>query len=244
MISIITVVRNNVERIEETLISVISQKKADVEYLVIDGASTDGTFEIINSHAGEIDVIISEKDSGIYQAINKGIARASGSLIGIVHSGDTLLPGVLNRVAAEHESLPEAILYGCIKTMHNGRFESVWGWNHDTLPERMLPHPACFVPKSVYDSFGAYDESYRIAGDYEAFLRYYFKKVPFHFMDLIVQEFDLKGISQTLSFDEEIKRILEKYSLPPRDVPGGRIGRAVKKMIRQAFRGARIVFFR
>jgi glycosyltransferase involved in cell wall biosynthesis len=243
MISIITVVRNSARMIEATLKSVLRQKTTEVEYIVIDGASTDGTLEVIQAYKAGIDTFLSEPDGGIYQALNKGIKLARGSLIGLVHSGDILLPDVLDKIAAEHASHPKSILYGCIKAMKNGKFESVWGWNADTIGEHMIPHPGCFVPKAVFEELGLYDESYRIAGDYEAFLRYFTGGVEFRFLDLIIQEFNLQGVSQTQSFKEELKRIQRKYPICKREGPADRLRSSLGGLGRRAFRGIKILAF-
>lgn len=213
MITLITVVRNSSKLIEATLKSVISQKTRDLEYIVIDGASTDGTIDIIKKYHENIDKFVSEPDRGIYNAINKGIAIASGSLIGIVHSGDVLLPNVIERIEIERKLYPDTILYGCVKAMDGQDFKGIWGWSHTTLSEKMLPHMACFVPRNVYSNYGCYDESFRIAGDYEAFLRYYTNKVSFKFIDIIVQEFDINGVSQRLSSEKEVEMIQKKYGV-------------------------------
>ena len=113
-----------------------------------------------------------------------------------------------------HEANSDAIIYGAIKTFRNGRFEQVLGANHESLPRGMIPHPATFVPLSVYTKYGLYDERYSIAADYEAFLRYYLKGVPFKFIDRIICEFDLGGISGNDPLtQEETFRIRERYGV-------------------------------
>lgn len=241
MLTMITVVRNDVKGIEETLKSVISQKSPSIEYVVIDGASEDGTLEIIEKYRAGIDILVSEKDSGIYDALNKGIRLAHGDIIGTVHSSDTVLPGVLKIVTDLHDRKPEAILYGCVKAMKDGEFDSVWGWTHRRLPQGMIPHPATFVPRKVYGTYGAYDESFGIAGDYDAFLRFYMNGVEFSFTDLIMQEFDMTGISQRSSSEAEVKRIKAAYGLEAKITADERFRRKVKDLVHRAIRGAGIV---
>jgi glycosyltransferase involved in cell wall biosynthesis len=242
MISVITVVRNNALRIESTLRSVIAQKQQGIEYIVVDGASTDGTVEVIKQYKDSIDVFISEKDEGIYDALNKGIEIATGSLIGIVHSGDILLPGVIATIAKVHAETPDAILYGCVKAMDHGELDSVWGWTHKRLVENMIPHPGSFVPKSIYIRYGSYDKTFKVAGDYDAFLRYFKNGVEFKFVDLIVQEFDLNGVSQRTAFDSELNRIRAKYGLADKRTVFERMHEQARDGLRKAMRGFLIVF--
>lgn len=197
LLSVVTVCRNAIDTIVPTLESVISQKTDQIEYVVIDGASTDGTREILKSYLGGIDVLVSEPDSGIYDAINKGIEVSRAPLVGLIHAGDKYLANVLDLVLRRHLDNPESILYGAITTSLGGRFTGAYAYPHDDLPNRMIPHPATFVPRSVYAQHGRYDTSYRIAADYHAFLRYYRSGVSFVWLDTIVCNFDQSGTSST-----------------------------------------------
>jgi glycosyltransferase involved in cell wall biosynthesis len=194
--------------------SVLRQKTGQIEYIVIDGESSDGTREILKEYQSHIDRIVSEADTGIYSAINKGIRYCSGSLIGLMHAGDRYLDGVLRDVIEQHEVDPSSIIYGAMKWVRDGRFEQIWGPNHETLVRAMIPHLSSFVPMSVYVEQGLYDESYKIAADYEAFLRFYTHGIPFRFIDRIVCEFDLGGISSRSPIvGEETFRIRERYGV-------------------------------
>ena len=221
-LSLITINYNNTQGLRKTIESVKALKCSDFEYIVVDGASTDGSLNVINENSSFITKIISEKDNGIYDAINKGIRAAEGSLIGLVHSGDTILPDALTGLSELHKAHPDSILYGAMKTSRNGVFDSVWGWNADLLPRQMIPHLAAFVPKQVYTEYGYYDLDYKIAADYECFLRFYKKGVPFIFIDKIICDFDLDGVSQRTSGTETekevitIKRKYGVYTEPPK----------------------------
>ncbi len=214
MISIVTINKGNAAGLRMTMESVLTQTGTDIEYIVIDGGSDDDSVSVIKEYAPHLAYWVSEMDEGIYQAINKGLQQCRGSLIGLIHSGDSLLPGVLEKVLPIHESHPEAILYGAIKTFRNGHFDEIWGWNSEKLKERMLPHPASFVPRTIYERLGYYDESYRIAADYEAFLRYRANDVEFRFIDLIVANFPMDGISnRDEALGRETEAVQKKYGL-------------------------------
>ncbi|NLK47085.1 MAG: glycosyltransferase [Treponema sp.] len=212
-ISIITICFNNASGLAETIDSIRKIKTSDIEYIVIDGASTDNTHEILERNSDIIDIPVSEKDSGIYNAINKGINLANGTLIGLIHSGDFYLENAFSSLRELHKAHPEAVLYGALKAIKNGIFDSIWGINACYLPEKMIPHPACFVPKLIYEKFGTYDESFKIAADYECFLRFYKAGVQFIFTDTIICGFNLEGISQkrTEQTEKEVESIKKRY---------------------------------
>ena len=232
MLSIITICLNNVTGVRETLESVIGQKTDEIEYIVIDGGSKDGTLEVIRKYLPSIDVFVSEKDNGIYDAINKGIKCSKGTLIGLMHSGDHFFPGVLSKVLDIHRSFPNEILYGCMKATRKGRFDQVFGWNHENLTEKMIPHLAAFVPAIIYKTYGLYDLDFSIAADYEAFLRYYTHGVQFRFIDLLVCDFNLEGISETDPRTKaEVLHIKKKYSLLRPEKPLRRVFRLLRQIL-------------
>lgn len=172
-ISVVTVVRNDCCGIEETLNSVLGQKSDafELEYVVIDGASDDGTAEIIGKYASSLAFFVSEKDSGIYNAMNKGIARCTGDVIGMINSGDRYLPGALELVAksfSEPGAL-ECIFWGDVIYQHQGL---VKGFRENKrYIGAFAPHPSMFVPRSIYERIGTYDESFRLLGDYDFMYR-------------------------------------------------------------------------
>ena len=167
-ISVVTAVLNDAAHIEETMRSVLDdQPGVDLEYIVIDGASTDGTRELAEKRSGELACFVSERDSGIYEAMNKGIARATGDLVGIINSGDRYFPGALRLVAGAMAGKCDErhIFWGDVEYERGGR---VRGFR----PEKRFvgafaPHPSMFVPLAYYRKFGAYDESMKLLGDYD-----------------------------------------------------------------------------
>lgn len=184
-ISIITIAFNSSEFIEAAIKSVVSQAGVELEYIIVDGGSTDGSLEIIKRYAEEYSnvIYISEPDNGIYDAINKGIRMASGDVIGMLHSDDFMAGNdVLAHVLERFEKGGVDSVYGdllyvsgdlnkVIRNWQSGKFvqsELKYGW--------MPPHPSFFVKKSVYemtklDNGEYYDSSFKIAADYDFMTR-------------------------------------------------------------------------
>lgn len=172
-ISVVTVVRNDRLHIEETMKSVLEQSGSgfELEYIVIDGASDDGTADIISGYSGQLGFWVSEKDSGIYNAMNKGIARCTGDVIGMINSGDRYLPGALELVASSFASYGalDRIFWGDVIYQHLGL---VKGFRENNLKiGAFAPHPSMFVPRNIYERIGCYDESFKLLGDYDFMYR-------------------------------------------------------------------------
>ena len=169
-ISVITVVRNDASHIEETLRSVLEQDWSDLEYIVIDGASTDGTAEIVGRFRDRLALFVSEPDRGIYDAMNKGIRRATGDVIGMINSGDRYFPGALAKVASAFGETPgRRIFWGDVQYEHLGRVRGFREKNR--YRGAFAPHPSMFVPRAVYDEIGLYDDTFRLLGDYDFMYR-------------------------------------------------------------------------
>lgn len=178
-ISVVTAVFNCADTVGESLASVQAQSWQPVEHIVIDGGSTDGTLEILKRHEGRLAALVSEPDGGIYDALNKGFARARGDVVGLLHSDDRFAhDGVLERVAAAFADPGADLVYGdldyvsrtdtsrVIRRWRSGEWSARklgWGW--------MPPHPTLFVRRAVYEKLGGFDTTYRIAADYDLILR-------------------------------------------------------------------------
>lgn len=223
--SLITINYNNVSGLKKTIKSVFAQNyfsKDEFEYIIIDGGSKDGSVELIKKYAAEPDSKIfkwvSEKDSGIYNAMNKGIRLSSGSIIGLLNSGDEALPEAYKNILELHKKNPEAILYGGMNMMQNGRFVKVYSFGADALPKQMIAHPASFVPKAVYEKYGFYDESFRSSGDWDLFVKFFKSGIKFIYTNEIYVNFDCSGISNSNEklVVREDKRIIKKYGLKTR----------------------------
>jgi glycosyltransferase len=178
-ISVVTAVYNNRETIAAALDSVLEQARADVELIVIDGGSTDGTLDVLKSYADRLDVLVSEPDRGIYDALNKGIRRTSGEVVGFLHSDDLFADTkVLSRVTAAFADPGVGAVYGdllyvrkdapdrVVRYWRAGRFSRrglARGW--------MPPHPTLYVRRGLYAQHGLFDTTFRIAADYDFTLR-------------------------------------------------------------------------
>lgn len=179
-ISVITAVLNRRDTIQAALDSLARQDHAEVEHIVVDGGSVDGTIEILEANCRRVSVLVSEKDRGIYDALNKGIALASGDVIGFLHADDVFADGrVLSRIAQVLSDPRVDAAYGDLVYVRRDDLDRVvrhwragpysrsrlaWGW--------MPPHPTFYVRRSVYERLGGFDARHRIAADYDCVLRF------------------------------------------------------------------------
>jgi glycosyltransferase involved in cell wall biosynthesis len=179
-ISIVTATWNCASTVVDCLDSVAEQTYPEREHVVIDGGSRDGTVEVLQARKGQLAVLVSEPDRGIYDALNKGIARATGDVVGFLHADDLYAhPDVLARVAAAFEADPTiCAVYGDLQYVRKGNTADVvrhwksspftptrlaWGW--------MPPHPTLYVRREWYERIGGLDTHYRIAADYLSILQ-------------------------------------------------------------------------
>lgn len=182
-VSIITIVYNNAATIEESIRSVLSQDYPDIEYIVIDGNSTDGTKSILDNYRQLIDVYVSEEDNGLYDALNKGIKMASGDVVGILHSDDLFNDRqVISRIAEKFSRSDLDCVYGdLVYVKHDNTDTVVRNWKAGTYDEKafrngwMPPHPTFFCKKSCFEQYGLYDTNFKTSADYELMLRFLYK---------------------------------------------------------------------
>lgn len=180
-ITIITAVYNRAGTIAQAIASVRAQSWGDVEHLVIDGASTDGTLAAVEAARHPKMRVVSEPDKGIYDALNKGVALAEGEVVGLMHSDDFFAhEHVLEKVVEAFADPHVLAAYGdldYVSAADESRIVRRWR-SGSYAPERlrrgwMPPHPALFLRREVFERHGAYDTSYRIAADYDAILRWF-----------------------------------------------------------------------
>lgn len=215
-ISIITVSYNAVKVIRKTIESVLSQTGVDVEYIIIDGASSDGTREIIQEYTERLWYWVSEKDGGIYDAMNKGISKARGNLIGILNADDEYLPGALELVWKVFVLNPGVVIHGDIEVSSGNDTVDIWrGIPPNGLSSQFrkmtVSHPATFVPRAIYEKFGAYSREYQLSSDYEFILRLISKKVLFVHLDRLITRFSLGGRSGGVKTYQETLKIQRAY---------------------------------
>ena len=195
--TLITVCLNAKNTLERTITSVRNQTFKDFEYIIIDGGSSDGSLEIINSNRDIIDIFHSGKDEGIYDAMNKGISLAKGEFIGIINSDDWYEVDALANIYLEAKRHPNAVIHGLCRFYNQNVLSYIIGYHHSSLPNNAICHPTCFVPRFLYDQFNCYDTKYKIAADYDFFLRLFLANVPFVYVEIIIANFLLGGTSSS-----------------------------------------------
>jgi glycosyltransferase involved in cell wall biosynthesis len=180
LVSIITVSYNSVNTISETIESVLSQNYQDIEYIVIDGSSNDGTIELIKSYGDKISKFVSEPDFGIYDAMNKGINIAKGDIIGMLNSDDYFTSrNIVKDIVYAFENNDIDAVYGDVKFVaskdknktvryySSKRFSPI-KFRYGLMP----PHPSFYVKRRFFDQLGLYKTNYKIAADYELLMRF------------------------------------------------------------------------
>jgi glycosyltransferase len=178
-ISIITAVYNNKTTIEDTILSVISQTYKNIEYIVIDGNSTDGTLDVLNRYRFNFDIFISETDEGIYDALNKGLSMAHGDIIGFLHADDTFYSNkTLEIIATAFNNNFIIGVYGDLLYVDKENpSKIVRYWKSKPYKSSLLskgwmpPHPTLFFDRKIVDEIGYFNTKYVIAADYDYLLR-------------------------------------------------------------------------
>ena len=213
-ISIVTAVFNRVDTIADALRSVETRSYRSVEHVIQDGGSGDGTLDIIRQFDAASTKLVSEPDGGIYDAINKGISRASGDIIGLMHSDDFFADDkVLERVAEAFRDPAVDGVYGDLDYVfasNTGKIVRRWRsgpYRADLLKRGwMPPHPTLYLRREVFDRWGLYDTSMRIAADYEAMLRYLVKgEIRLAYIPEVLVKMRVGGES-----NRSLSRILQK----------------------------------
>ncbi len=206
LITVITVVFNGASTIEDAIQSVISQTYDNVEYIVIDGGSTDGTQEIIKEYEHAIDYWLSEKDSGIYDAMNKGIALGSGEYVGMLNSDDMFSEhNVLQDIADRFCQAKVDAVFSCLNIVDKNNLKKVLRkyrvakLNSALLRIGVMPaHPTFYCKKSCYEKAGIYKTNYKIAADFEMLVRLLVRqKISWSFIDKIMVIMRSGGLSNS-----------------------------------------------
>lgn len=213
-ITIITVVYNGVKELEKTIKSVINQSYKNIEYIIIDGGSNDGTVDLIKNYNSNITYWISEKDLGIYDAMNKGIKQANGDWIYFLNCGDCLIKNETINIIFQNYKQDEAdIIYGDIVYVYSfGHYKAIPLPLSQFKNQFPIYHPACFIKACVLKK-NLFNLKYRIAADFELLRRLYYSKFIFKYTPEIISIFDSEsGISSTrhLQLYSEVLDITEK----------------------------------
>lgn len=225
-ISIITVCYNSEKTIEKTILSVLSQSYKDIEYIIIDGQSTDGTLAIIDKYKDKLSYFISEKDKGLYDAMNKGVKAASGDFIGILNSDDVFFSkNVISNIADFHTAMPriKASVGNIIQINEEGkkvRNYSSKNWKPHLLKFGFMPpHPSIFFSKDLFSSYGYYKTDYKIGADYELITRFFLKnRIEWAYSKtttttMLIGGLSSSGLESYRRISKEIKRALKENKI-------------------------------
>lgn len=227
-ISIITVTYNSILTIRSTIESVKNQIfNGEIEYIIIDGGSTDGTQDVIAEYENIVTTFISEKDRGIYDAMNKGIALATGDIVGILNSDDFYTDtDVLEVIASEFEQKQVDAVFGDIHFVNPKdlskcvRYYSSSIFSPRSLRFGIMPaHPSFYVKRGYYKKYGTYDLNYCIASDYDLMVRFFYKyKITYSYIkkDMVTMRtggLSTKSVKNRMLITKENVRACKKYGL-------------------------------
>lgn len=217
-VSIITITYNSSATVEDTLRTVVSQDYPNLEYIIIDGKSKDKTLEIVERYKHGISKVISEKDKGLYDALNKGIKHATGDIIGMLHSDDLYANDqVISKVVKKFEEDPstEGVYADLVFVNRSDVSKVMRTWNSgdyeedDFLRGWMPPHPTFFVKKECYEKFGGFNTELKLSADYELMLRLIHKnKIKLAYLNEVIVKMRMGGVSN-VSFFVKLKANLE-----------------------------------
>lgn len=206
-LSIITINFNNILGLEKTINSVLSQTYKDYEYIVIDGGSTDGSKELIESYSDKIDYWVSEPDKGIYNAMNKGILKAKGEYLHFLNSGDIYANGNVLQQVFEKKTYKDSLLIGIeIIDLKDYVFrKNIFPDNEVTLYNLYsdsLRHQSTFLKKDLFEKYGLYDENYKIVSDWKLFFTILLNNESIFILNIDIAIFNMDGISSSLLYNE------------------------------------------
>lgn len=240
-VSIITVTHNSARFLQDCIDSVISQTYTDIEHVVVDGASSDGTVDIIKKNNKHIAKWISEEDNGMYDAINKGMQMASGDVIGILNSDDMLASaGVIEQIVNYFNEHTVDSVYGDLvyidqrntkkiirywKGLSYNRFRFNYGW--------MPAHPTFYVRKELLSDLGGYESHYFTAADYEFMARYLYKyRISAKYLPLLIVKMRVGGASNRTLFNRLRANRRDYLAMKVNDIPFPHIASILKPLIK------------
>ena len=231
-VSIITVCFNSAVTIRDTIESVLAQDYPNIEYIIIDGASKDGTMDIVREYGGAIDVVISEPDKGIYDAMNKGINIATGDIVGLLNSDDfyyddTIVSQLIQCMedAASDTVYADLVIVDSVDTKRIVRYYNSSGFHPGRLSYGWMPaHTTFFVKRQLYERYGGFSLEYSIAADFDMVARLLYKAgvsyvyIPLVAITMRAGGISTRGIKNSWLLNKEIIRACKangiKTSLP------------------------------
>jgi glycosyltransferase involved in cell wall biosynthesis len=228
-ISVVTAVYNRKRTVAQTLDSVLSQSYPNVETVVIDGASSDGTNAVLESYRPRLHVFVSEADGGIYDALNKGILLSTGDVVGFLHADDLFeSTEVLAKVAAAFsDSTIEAVYGDLVYVRQNDINQVIRYWKSGPYDNKALsrgwmpPHPTFYVRRNVYERLGGFNTSYKIAGDYDVVLRFLaIEKIRIAYIPEVLVRMRVGGVSNR-SLKMIVRKTIEDIDVLRRNKVGG-----------------------
>jgi glycosyltransferase involved in cell wall biosynthesis len=196
LISVVTVVFNGEKHLEQTILSVVNQGYDNVEFIVIDGGSTDGTIDIVKKYQDRIDYWVSEPDKGISDAFNKGISLSTGVMIGLINADDWYEPDTLELVASIATEDEVDIVHGRLQYWRDEKKAEMVSGDHRLLDKDMtVNHMTVFAKRTLYETIGLFSLEFRYAMDYEFLLRAKKTGASFYYLDKCLANMRLGGVS-------------------------------------------------
>ncbi len=228
-VSIITVVYNRASTIERTIRSVLNQSHNNIEYVIVDGNSNDGTMTVVDQYRNQISTVICEKDQGMYDALNKGIKAATGDIVGILHADDEFTnENIIQQIVEKFQSNPVIdAIYGDVGFVHADQQHKIVRYYSSAIFRTNLfkfgfmpAHPTFFCYRRFYEQFGYYRTDLEIAADFDLLLRFLRKHqlftvyIPEMLVRMNMGGKSTNGISSTIKINKELKQILSEHQLP------------------------------
>ncbi|GAB6392004.1 MAG: glycosyltransferase family 2 protein [Treponematales bacterium] len=212
LVTVVTVVRNGGATLEETILSVVNQTYRNVEYIVVDGASTDGTLDIIRKYEDRIDYWVSEPDRGIYDAMNKGIGLATGEWIVMLNSDDYFEQDACQTIITAILKEKHPVYYAIARVIDStGNTLYLQASTVNYISKQSIAHQTAFVSRKIYQS-ERYSLKYHSASDYDFFSRLAKMGISFCFIEKVIVNYRLNGVSDSILGQIETLEIKKKYN--------------------------------
>lgn len=219
LVSVITVCYNSEKHIRDTIESVLNQTYDNIEYILVDGKSSDKTLDIIKEYEPKFNGKmrwLSEPDDGIYDAMNKGIDLANGEIIGIINSDDWYELYTVEKVVNEFEKTDVEVVYGDLYKIIPGfseKYIHTGDLSNKKISKIRFNHPTFFVKKSIYEKFGKFDTSYPVSADLDLTIRFLYNDVIFYRIPMVLANFRLGGVTSEKNITFRLRWLVSKYNI-------------------------------